>query len=116
MEHPAFTLSALCTLGGIMGYALNIIFLTSVLKFRKKGSVPSLIGGVSVGLLYGIGGYLIKQNNEYGIHCALSASILLLAAGAPRAFSTKKPVPIALTSIGVLATAYYAKKYKDFYL
>ncbi|KAK9325625.1 transmembrane proteins 14C-domain-containing protein [Lipomyces orientalis] len=103
MEHPAFTLAVLCSVGGIAGYA------------RRK-SLPSLMGGVGVGILYGISGYLLKENKEYGIHTALAASLLLIGASAPRAIRLKKPVPVALSIIGLTAGAYYAKKYSDFYL
>ncbi|KAK9374765.1 transmembrane proteins 14C-domain-containing protein [Lipomyces chichibuensis] len=103
MEHPAFTLAALCSIGGIAGYA------------RRK-SVPSLIGGVGVGILFGISGYLLKQNKEYGIHTALAASLLLIGASAPRAIRLRKAVPVGLTILGLTASAYYGKKYSDFYL
>ena len=34
LDHPAFTLSGLCAIGGIMGYA-------------RKGSFPSLVAGIT---------------------------------------------------------------------
>ncbi|KAK9451270.1 transmembrane proteins 14C-domain-containing protein [Limtongia smithiae] len=103
MEHPAFTLAALCSFGGVMGY-------------MRKGSLPSLMGGLGVGALYGVGGYLLKQNMDYGIQVSLGASLLLTFAGAPRAIKLRKPLPIALTTIGLVTSAYYAKKYSEFYL
>ncbi|KAK9458862.1 transmembrane proteins 14C-domain-containing protein [Lipomyces oligophaga] len=103
MEHPAFTLSALCSIGGIMGYV-------------RKGSRPSLFGGLGVGLLYGVSGYLLSQNHEGGIQTALAASLILASAGASRTIKTRKPVPIALFLLGTVSTAYYSKKYYDFYL
>lgn len=104
MEHPAITLSVLCSVGGAMGYA-------------RRGSLPSLLGGVGVGALYGVAGYLLHENKEYGIHTALGALSLLLAAGALRATATRfrKPVPLMLFAIGGLSTVYYAIKYDQFY-
>ncbi|ODQ80663.1 hypothetical protein BABINDRAFT_166265 [Babjeviella inositovora NRRL Y-12698] len=104
MEHPAFTLSGLCLVGGIMGYV-------------RKGSLPSMLGGVGVGLVYGAAGYLLKENMDYGIHLALGASSVLLAAGSARAAATRfrKPVPLLLFGIGGLSTVYYCIKYNQFY-
>ncbi|KAI5958819.1 hypothetical protein KGF57_002253 [Candida theae] len=103
IDHPAFTLSGLCAVGGLMGY------------FRK-GSVPSLIGGLGVATLYGVSGYLLNQNANYGIELALGTSSLLLAAGLSRSVSTgfKKPVPLVLLALGGISTGYYAKSYADF--
>lgn len=104
MDHPAFTLSALCAVGGLMGY------------FRK-GSVPSLVAGTSFAVIYGTSGYLLKQNKDWGLEIALGASSCLLAAGLARSIPTSfsKPVPLVLLGLGVLSTAYYAKKYHEFY-
>ncbi|KAK9479030.1 transmembrane proteins 14C-domain-containing protein [Lipomyces japonicus] len=103
MEHPAFTLAALCSIGGVLGYG------------RKK-SIPSLLGGLGTGALFGIAGYLLKENKEYGIHVALAASVLLTGASLPRAIRLRKPVPIGLSVLGLTAGAYYSKKYSDYYL
>ncbi|KAI3405903.2 hypothetical protein KGF56_001122 [Candida oxycetoniae] len=104
MEHPAFTLSGLCAVGGLMGY------------FRK-GSVPSLVAGIAVSTLYGYSGYLLKRNADYGIELALGTSGLLLLAGLSRAIPTsfQKPVPLLLVFLGGLSTGYYLKKYNEFY-
>jgi len=104
LDHPAFTLSGLCAIGGLMGY------------FRK-GSVPSLVAGLGVSTLYGISGYLLNQNANYGLELALGTSSVLLAAGLSRATSTgfKKPIPLALVLLGGLSTGYYLKKYDEFY-
>ncbi|CAK9437276.1 uncharacterized protein LODBEIA_P16540 [Lodderomyces beijingensis] len=104
MEHPAFTLSGLCAIGGIMGYV-------------RKGSVPSLVAGLTVSVLYGYSGYLLKQNANYGLEIALGTSSLLLVAGLGRAIPTgfQKPVPLLLVLLGGLSTGYYLKKYNEFY-
>lgn len=104
MDHPAFTLSALCAIGGVMGYA-------------RKGSFPSLVAGVAFSALYGGAGYLLKQNADYGLELALGTSTFLLVAGLARAIPTSfsKPIPVTLVILGSVSTAYYAKKYNEFY-
>lgn len=104
MEHPAFTLSGLCAVGGIMGYV-------------RKGSVPSLVAGTAISILYGTAGYLLKNNADWGLELALGASTTVLAAGIGRSIPTsfKKPIPLLLLGIGGLSTAYYTKKYNEFY-
>ncbi|ODV68544.1 TMEM14-domain-containing protein [Hyphopichia burtonii NRRL Y-1933] len=104
MEHPAFTLSGLCAVGGFMGY------------FRK-GSLPSLIAGSSMAILYGTAGYLLKQNADWGLELALGSSTALLFAGLSRSAKTqfKKPVPLVLLGLGGLSSLYYTKKYNEFY-
>ncbi|CAK7902749.1 hypothetical protein CAAN1_18S01200 [[Candida] anglica] len=103
MEHPAITLSGLCAVGGIMGYV-------------RKGSLPSLIAGTTFSILFGSAGYLLKQNADYGLEIAFVASSTLLAAGISRSLKAqKKAIPFVLIAIGGLSTAYYAKKYNEFY-
>lgn len=104
MEHPAFTLSGLCAIGGFMGY-------------NRKGSLPSLVAGGTLAILYGTAGYLLKQNADWGLELALGSSSVLLVAGLARAIPTqfKKPMPLALAGLGALSTAYYGKKYNEFY-
>ena len=105
MEHPAWTLSGLCAIGGIMGYA-------------RKGSLPSLIAGGSIAALYGAAGYLLKENADYGLELALGTSSVLLATGLGRAIPSrfKKPVPVVLTVLGGLSTGFYGFKYRQLYL
>lgn len=104
MEHPSFTLAGLCAIGGGMGYA-------------RKGSVPSLVAGVTFSILYGTAGYLLKQNQDWGLELALGSSAVLFAAGLSRSFKSgfKKPVPLVLLGLGTLSSAYYGKKYNEFY-
>lgn len=104
MEHPSYTLSALCLIGGGMGY------------IRKK-SFPSLIAGGTLAILFGSAGYLLHKNSDYGLELAIGSSALLLAGGISRGLPVrfKKPVPVVLTTLGALSLAYYCKKYKEFY-
>ncbi|SCV03930.1 LANO_0G07118g1_1 [Lachancea nothofagi CBS 11611] len=104
MEHPAYTLAALTALGGSMGYI-------------RKGSKPSLIAGLAFGGIYGYSGYLLSQNADYGLELALGASTLMLVTGIARGVPSRfrKPVPLVLTVLGGLGTAFYTKKYNEFY-
>jgi len=74
--------------GGIAGYA----------RTRSK---PSIIAGCAVGLLYGLGGNRMQNNQPYGVELSLLASAVLGGASIPRALRLRKPVPIVLS---VLAT------------
>lgn len=85
--------------------------------FLRKKSTPSLVAGVTFGALYGIAGYLLKNNADWGLELALGCSSTLFAAGISRSLTTefKKPVPLLLLALGGVSTAYYAKKYNEFY-
>ncbi|RKP28794.1 TMEM14-domain-containing protein, partial [Metschnikowia bicuspidata] len=101
---PSFTLAGLCAIGGTIGY------------FRK-GSLPSLVAGITFTALYGCSGYLLKKNADWGLELALGTSSMLLAAGVVRSRATKfrKPVPFAIMVIGGLSALHYGKKYIEFY-
>ncbi|KAK1752413.1 transmembrane proteins 14C-domain-containing protein [Echria macrotheca] len=86
LEVPAFILAALTATGGIFAFA----------RTRSK---PSIIAGVSVGLLYGLGGYRIQNKEPFGVELGLLASVLLAGSSIPRAIRLRKPVPIALSVI-----------------
>ncbi|KAI4098067.1 MAG: hypothetical protein L6R37_006706 [Teloschistes peruensis] len=91
MDQPstqAFLLAALTAGGGITGYA-------------RTGSVPSIAAGVTVGLLYGLGGLRQRNRQPYGLELALLASILLAGSSIPRAIKTQKPLPLGLSVIAV---------------
>ncbi|KAL1873225.1 hypothetical protein Daus18300_004045 [Diaporthe australafricana] len=102
-DHPAFTLAGLLAVGGTMG-------------FVKGGSKPSLIAGVGLGVSYGLAGYLLKENKDYGSELALGSSVTLLGAATSRCIKTnfRAPVPLGLFATGSLATYYFLKKYKEF--
>lgn len=103
MEHPAYSLAVLCSVGGVGGYI-------------RRGSVPSLIAGLTIGGLYGYSGKLLQDNVDYGIYLASAASALLFIGSLPRAIKTQKAMPVGLSIIGLTTLAYYGKKYSDFFL
>ncbi|KAK3671229.1 hypothetical protein LTR78_008864 [Recurvomyces mirabilis] len=84
----AFILAGLTAGGGITGYI-------------RAGSVPSMVAGCSVGLLYALGGYRIQQRATYGVELALLASVVLAGSSIPRAIKTQKPLPIGLSTLAV---------------
>ncbi|PSS03835.1 transmembrane proteins 14C-domain-containing protein [Coniella lustricola] len=101
-DHPAFTLAGLLAAGGTMG-------------FVKGGSRPSLIAGVGLGASYGVAGYLLRNNKDYGSELALGNSLVLVGAATSRCIKTnwKAPVPLGLFATGSLATYYFLKKFKE---
>lgn len=104
MEHPSIALCVLSTTGGLMGF------------YRKKSAV-SLVAGLAVGGLYGTAAYLLHQNADWGLEIALGTSVFLFGAGVARGVPVRfrKAVPCALTLLGGLGSAYYYRKYKEFY-
>ncbi|OCT44571.1 hypothetical protein CLCR_06382 [Cladophialophora carrionii] len=100
-ENPAYILSALTSVGGITGYV-------------RTGSIPSIAAGLTVGFLYGLGGYRISKRQPYGVELALLASVLLAGSSVPRAIRTGKPLPaglsvLAATGLFVYGRAFLAK-------
>lgn len=100
MEVPAYTISGLCAIGGMMGYT-------------RKNSLPSLIAGFTFAILYATAGYMIGSNGKYGLQLALGTSATLLLAGIYRANQADfaKPIPNLLVALGALSTAYYSYKF-----
>ncbi|KAI8369439.1 transmembrane proteins 14C-domain-containing protein [Radiomyces spectabilis] len=98
-SHPSITMGLICTAGGIAGY-------------RRTASVPSLVGGVGIGAVYGTAAYLVWHNKDYGHETALAASLLLAGGMVPRAVKSefKKPVPAVLSVLSIAAGSYYAYK------
>ena len=72
--------------GGLMGFA-------------RQGSMPSLVAGVSLGLMYGTSGYLIANNKEGGVELATATSVLLCGAMIPKALRTRKRMPYPVCRI-----------------
>ncbi|KAI1344993.1 Prefoldin subunit-domain-containing protein [Xylariaceae sp. FL0016] len=64
LESIAYILGALTAGGGTMG-------------FVKTGSIPSIAAGMTVGILYGLGGYRMQSREPYGLELALLASTVL---------------------------------------
>jgi uncharacterized membrane protein (UPF0136 family) len=95
---PAYSVGALCITGGFTGYL-------------RTRSLPSLIAGVGVGVLYIWSAEQIKRGAPNGIEAALGASALLLMSSLPRI--TKGPVPIVLALTSAGAGAYYGKTLYD---
>jgi len=97
-EYPAFVTGILSIVGGVIGYA-------------RKGSLPSLLGGVLVGVLFIYSAGLLRADPKglAGLRAALVSSVLLLGSSLPRA--QKGPVPAALSVLGLLHLVYYGRAY-----
>ncbi|KAI0079365.1 hypothetical protein K474DRAFT_1617675 [Panus rudis PR-1116 ss-1] len=94
--NPAWLMGGLCIVGGITG-------------FVRTRSVPSLVAGVSVGLLYLWSANALSKNTGPGVQGALGASVILLLSSAPR--FAKGPVPAVLTLTSAASAVYYGKAY-----
>ncbi|RXW17771.1 hypothetical protein EST38_g8070 [Candolleomyces aberdarensis] len=92
--YPAYTMSGLCIIGGVTGFA------------RTK-SIPSLVAGVGVGLLYLWSADAIRKGTNNGIEGALGASAILLLSSLPRV--AKGPVPALLAVTSATTGFYYGK-------
>ncbi|KAI8924833.1 transmembrane proteins 14C-domain-containing protein [Entophlyctis helioformis] len=98
--HVSATIGAICAAGGAIGYV-------------KGKSVPSLVAGLTFGALFATASFLIRENRDYGVELAAVSSVLLAGAMLPKAIRARKPVPITLSVLGTLGSAYYAKKWLD---
>ncbi|KAL6251887.1 hypothetical protein RBB50_002097 [Rhinocladiella similis] len=97
-ETPAYIISALTSIGGVTGYV-------------RTGSVPSIAAGLTVGALYGLGGYRISKRQPYGVELALLASVILAGSSIPRAIKTGKPLPAGLSVLAATGLFIYGKAF-----
>lgn len=100
LETPSYVLAALTAFGGIFGYA-------------KTRSLPSIIAGCSVGLLYALGGYRQQNSEPYGIELSLLASIVLGGSSIPRAIRLRKTVPTVLSVLATFGMVVFGKGWYD---
>jgi len=98
-ELPAYILGALTAGGGVTGYV-------------RTGSVPSIAAGVTVGVLYGLGGLRIQNRQPYGIELALLASVILAGSSIPRAIRSQKPLPLGLSVLALFGLYTFGNAYR----
>ncbi|KAJ6582102.1 hypothetical protein B0H19DRAFT_1117569 [Mycena capillaripes] len=92
---PAFGMSLLCIVGGSTA-------------FFKKSSIPSLVAGLVVGMLYLWSGAQIGEGNPKGVQGAFLASALLTLSSLPRI--AKGPIPKLLATSSAVVGFYYGRK------
>lgn len=87
----------------------SLALVGSTMAYIKKGSIPSLLSGGLVSIIYFIGGALTNANRKNGLYVSLAASVILLLAGIGRCFATsfQKAVPLVLSGLGLLSTLYF---------
>ncbi|KAJ7431444.1 hypothetical protein B0H11DRAFT_2385475 [Mycena galericulata] len=93
---PAFGMRLLCIIGG--GTAFYTV---------TKASLPSLLAGVMVGMLYLWSGAQISEDNAKGLQGAFYASALLTLTSLPRA--AKGPIPKLLAASSAVVGFYYGR-------
>ncbi|KAF7310084.1 hypothetical protein MIND_00381700 [Mycena indigotica] len=92
--YPAFVMSLLCIIGGGMGFA-------------RKGSLMSLISGLTTGMLYLWSGQQIGEGLKVGHQGAFAASALLTLSSIPRL--SKGPIPKVLAVTSAAVAFYYSR-------
>ncbi|KAJ2898813.1 hypothetical protein MKZ38_003633 [Zalerion maritima] len=97
-ELPSYILAGLTSTGGIIGYV-------------KGKSVPSIVAGSGIGLLYALGGYRMQNAQSYGVETSMFASVVLGGSAIPRAIRLKKPVPIMLSVLAVFGMLTFGNAY-----
>ncbi|EKM75020.1 hypothetical protein AGABI1DRAFT_116595 [Agaricus bisporus var. burnettii JB137-S8] len=90
--YPAYVMGGCCIIGGVSGFA-------------KKRSIPSLVAGVGVGLLFLWSAESIRKGTNGGLEGALGASALLFLSSLPRV--TKGPIPVVLAATSASTGLYY---------
>ena len=102
-HHPTYTMGALLISGGLMG-------------FLKKKSVPSLIAGSTLGIGFLYAGYILQHGQMTKGHgIAISLSTLTSFGMGIRALKTKAKVPVMVSCIGIISTAYHTQKFFEWY-
>lgn len=82
--------------------------------YLKSKSLPSLAAGLTLGAGFGVAGYLLQSGqmtNGHGV--ALLASTITMSAMGVRAVRSRKPLPIAVSSLGALSAAYHAQRFSE---
>jgi len=97
-EYPALATGVFSIIGGSIGYV-------------RKGSLPSLLGGAFVGVLYIYSAKLLRTHPRglAGLRAALVSTVVLLGSSLPRAQSG--PVPAILSVLGLFHLVYYGTAY-----
>ncbi|KAJ6102116.1 hypothetical protein N7486_004543 [Penicillium sp. IBT 16267x] len=97
----ALTLSLLTSLGGAIGYA-------------RTGSIPSIAAGLSVGAIYALSYYQLREGQAYGEELGLLASAVLGGSSIPRAIKTGgKAVPVGLSLLATYGVVVFGLAMKE---
>lgn len=88
---------------------------SGIVGYARKSSLPSLVAGVGLGLIYGIAANRIQKNKDYGHETALTASIIMASSMVPKAIKTHKPFPVALAICSVATGVYYTNKIFEYW-
>jgi uncharacterized membrane protein (UPF0136 family) len=76
---------------------------TGAYAYQQVRSMPSLMAGLGMGLLYGCSGYLIA-NRQFleGYQLSFLTSLILAGLMAPKAYRTRAPVPMSMAGVGIV--------------
>jgi uncharacterized membrane protein (UPF0136 family) len=75
--------------------------------------VPSVAAGVTIGVLYGLGGMRIQNKQPYGVELGLLASVILAGSSIPRALKTQKPLPMGLSALALFGLWNFGMAYRN---